>query len=434
MAKLFIARLVINLNLGKNLIRERVMEKVIGIIDLKSFYASCECACRHLDPFKTPLVCCDPYRTDSSVVMSVTPYLKEKYGIPNVCRKKDLPKIDGMIFAEPRMSYYLRISAKVVSIFLDYVSYEDLHVYSIDESFLNLGPYMKMYGKKPEEIISDIQKRIKKELGLIATAGVGPNMFLAKAALDNEGKKKPPYISHWDYKDVKTKLWNIRPLTKIWGISNGISTHLSKIGIHTLKELALSPISLLEKEFGIMGHQLHDMANGLDGSDIEEKYVPLNESLTLGQTLKRDYRYEECHLLLKEMTDELCKRLRKNNKQTGRISLSLMGLDIGMFTKQRSLSITSDSPSYLFKEIDELFLEFPKSKRIRHISIAYSSLNEAEYDQISLFMDNPSEKDLYSTIDYINETYGENAVLRCSSLLSNSTIREKHMQIGGHKR
>ena len=112
----------------------------------------------------------------------------------------------------------------------------------------------------------------------------------------------------------------------------------------------------------------------------------------------------------------------------------MMGLDIGMFSKQRSLSINSDSPSYLFKELDELFLEFPKSERIRHISIAYSSLIEAEYDQISLFMDNPSERDLYSTLDYINETYGENAVLRCSSLLSNSTIREKHMQIGGHKR
>ncbi len=410
------------------------MEKTIGIIDLKSFYASCECACRHLDPFKTPLVCCDPYRSDSSVVMSVTPYLKEKYGVPNVCRKKDLPKIENIIFAEPRMSYYLTISAKVVSIFLDYVSLEDLHVYSVDESFLNLGPYMRMYGTSPEELISTIQKRIKKELGLVATAGIGPNMFLAKAALDNEGKKKPPYIAHWDYKDVKDKLWNIRPITKIWGISDGISSHLYRIGIHTLKELALSPVSLLEKEFGIMGHQLHDMANGLDGSDIEESYVPLNESLTLGQTLKRDYSHDECHLLLREMIDELCKRLRRNDKQAGRISLSLFGLDVGGMSKQRSLPIYSDSPSYLYKEIDELFLEFPRSERIRQISIAYSSLKDAEYDQISLFMDNPDERDLYSALDQINERYGANAVLRCSSLLSNSTIREKHMQIGGHKR
>ncbi len=410
------------------------MEKVIGIIDLKSFYASCECAARHLDPFKTPLVCCDPYRSGSSVVMSATPYLKEKYGIPNVCRKKDLPDIPGMIFAQPRMSYYLRISAQVVSIFLDFVAEEDLHVYSVDESFLNLGPYMRMYGVSAEEIISRIQKRIKKELGLIATAGIGPNMFLAKAALDNEGKKKPPYIAHWDYKDVPTKLWKISPITKIWGISDGISSHLSRIGIHSLKELATTPVELLEKEFGIMGDQLHDMANGIDNSDIEQAYVPMDRSLTLGQTLIRDYTQAECHLLLREMTDELCKRLRNENKLVGKISISIGGIDTGFYNKQRALPISTDSPSYLYKAIDELMMEGPVLNQVRHISIAYSSLEEAKYDQISLFEDIPNEIDLYEALDAIEALYGSNAALRCSSLLPHSTIKERHGQIGGHKR
>ena len=171
------------------------MEKVIGIIDLKSFYASCECAVRHLDIFKTPLVCCDPYRSESSIVMSVTPYLKERYGVSNVCRKRDLPTIPGMIYAVPRMSYYLQVSSYVVNIFLKYVSYEDLHVYSVDESFLNLGPYIQMYGS-PERMIQLIQQEIFNRLGLIATAGIGPNMFLAKIALDNEGKKKKPFLAH----------------------------------------------------------------------------------------------------------------------------------------------------------------------------------------------------------------------------------------------
>lgn len=410
------------------------MEKVIGIIDLKSFYASCECAARHLDPFKTPLVCCDPYRSGSSVVMSATPYLKEKYGIPNVCRKKDLPDVPGMIFAQPRMSYYLRISAQVVSIFLDFVAEEDLHIYSVDESFLNLGPYMRMYGVSAEEIISRIQKRIKKELGLTATAGIGPNMFLAKAALDNEGKKKPPYIARWDYKDVPTKLWKIIPITKIWGISNGISSHLSKIGIHSLKELAFAPIELLEKEFGIMGDQLHDMANGIDNSDIEQAYVPMDRSLTLGQTLIRDYTQAECHLLLREMTDELCKRLRNENKLAGKISISIGGIDMGFYNKQRALPISTDSPSYLYKAIDELMMEGPVLDQVRHISIAYSSLEEAKCDQMILFEDIPDERDLYEALDAIEALYGSNAALRCSSLLPHSTIKERHGQIGGHKR
>ena len=410
------------------------MEKVIGIIDLKSFYASCECAARHLDPFKTPLVCCDPYRSGSSVVMSATPYLKEKYGIPNVCRKKDLPDVPGMIFAQPRMSYYLRISAQVVSIFLDFIAEEDLHIYSVDESFLNLGPYMRMYGVSAEEIISRIQKRIKKELGLVATAGIGPNMFLAKAALDNEGKKKPPYIAHWNYEDVPTKLWKISPITKIWSISDGISSHLSRIGIHSLKELATTPIELLEKEFGIVGDQLHDMANGIDNSDIEQAYVPMDRSLTLGQTLIRDYTQAECHLLLREMTDELCKRLRNENKLAGKISIFIGGIDTGFYNKQRALPISTDSPSYLYKAVDELMMEGPLFNQVRHISIAYSSLEEAKCDQISLFEDIPDERDLYEALDAVEALYGSNAALRCSSLLPHSTIKERHGQIGGHKR
>ena len=152
------------------------MERIVAAIDLKSFYASCECACRHLDIFTTPLVCCDPYRSSSSIVMSATPYLKKKYGIPNVCRRRDLPVVPEMIYAVPRMSYYLQMSAKVVSIFLDFVAEEDLHVYSVDESFLNLGPYLNLYRCTPEELVARIQRTIKKKLGLVATAALGPNM------------------------------------------------------------------------------------------------------------------------------------------------------------------------------------------------------------------------------------------------------------------
>ncbi|MEE3299370.1 MAG: damage repair protein, partial [Candidatus Enteromonas sp.] len=197
-----------------------VKEDLYCVIDLKSFYASCECVARGLDIFKTPLVVCDPDRSMSTIVMSSTPYLKDKYHIPNVCRRRDLPNVENLILAQPRMAYYIEMSAKVVSIFLDYVSEEDLHVYSIDESFLHISPYLSLAKQTPEEFVAEIQKRIKKELGLTATAGIGPNMFLAKVCLDNEGKKKAPYIGRWRMEDVPTKLWSITPITKIWGISN----------------------------------------------------------------------------------------------------------------------------------------------------------------------------------------------------------------------
>lgn len=410
------------------------MEQVIAIIDLKSFYASCECMARDLDPFTTPLVCCDPYRGEGTVVMSATPYLKKKYGVPNVCRKKDLPNVPNMIFAQPRMSFYLQVSARIVSIFLDYVAEEDLHVYSVDESFLNLGPYLSLYQVRPEEVVQSIQKRIYKEFGITATAGIGPNMFLAKTALDQEGKKKPPYIAHWTYDDVPTKLWKIHPITKIWGISSGISSHLERIGIYSLKELAFAPISLLEEEFGIMGYQLHDMANGIDDSNMNEHYVPKERSLTLGQTLMRSYHKEEGRLLLLEMVDELCIRLRNENIMTKRVSLSIGFDDSRWFSKQRLLPVFSDSPSYLYQALKELYDESIHNESIRHISIAFSSFAENDYEQMTLFAEDNRERQLNAALDAIRDCYGANAVHRCSALQKHSTVLMRHEQIGGHRK
>ena len=163
------------------------MEDIYAVIDMKSFYASCECAARGLSPFCTPLAVADPDRSFNTIVMSCTPYLKEKYHCPNVCRISELPPIPGLIIAKPRMRYYLEQSARIVSIFLDFVSEEDLHVYSVDESFLRLTPYLSLYRCTAEDIVRKIQNRIQKELRMTATAGLGPNMFLAKVCLDNEG-------------------------------------------------------------------------------------------------------------------------------------------------------------------------------------------------------------------------------------------------------
>lgn len=410
------------------------MEKVIGIIDLKSFYASCECAARHLDIFKTPLVCCDPYRSESSVVMSVTPYLKEKYGIGNVCRKRDLPDIPNMIFAVPRMSYYLQMSTKVVGIFLKYVSVEDLHVYSVDESFLNLGPYVKLYGSA-ERMIKLIQNEIKEKLGLVATAGIGPNMFLAKIALDTEGKKKEPYLAKWTYDDVEKKLWKIKPIDKIWSIASGTKNHLARIGINSVESLAKADLNLLKKEFGIMGIQLKNLANGIDESDIREKVVPTNPSLSNGQTLIHPYKVNDCELLLREMNDDLSERLRRNGYLAKKIGV-WASRKTSIYSKEYSLPYPSESPSELFEYIKEAFYDHIGTEEIYALGISYGNLTTSTLLQSSFLSDPASlkkERDLNVALDKIRDAYGRNSVLRCSSLLKNSTIKTRHTQIGGHR-
>ncbi len=411
------------------------MDKVICVIDLKSFYASCECVARNLDCFTTPLVCCDPYRSGSSVVMSVSPYLKKKYHIPNVCRKRDLPNIKGMIYAVPRMSYYLKMQSRVIEIFLRYIAPEDLYIYSVDECFLNIGPYLNLYKMSPFELTQKIMKEIKEELGLYTTCGAGPNLFLAKCALDQEGKKNPPYYAYWGKEEVKTKLWNIKPIDKIWGIAGGLKNHLRRIGINSLKQLAVTDDDLLKKEFGIIGNQLKALANGIDESDIRSPYIPRDKSLSLGQTLKRPYSFSEGKLLLREMVDDLTGRLREKNLLTRQISL-YVGYNQGARNKMMTLAYPTDSRKQLFDEVLYLYEVLKSDDTFRQLSLSYADLKDSPTIQQSLFStyeDDIKQERIDKAIDNIQRVFGKNAVMRCSSLKDYSTYRQRNNQIGGHR-
>lgn len=411
-------------------------EEVYAVIDLKSFYASCECASRGLDIFSTPLVVADPTRSVNTIVMSSTPYLKEKYGVPNVCRVKSLPKIPEMIFAQPRMAYYIEMSAKVVSIFLDFIDEEDIHVYSIDESFLHLSPYLSLYKTTPEGLCKMIQERIKNELGLVATCGIGPNMFLAKTCLDNEGKKKPPFIARWKTNDIKEKLWKISPITNVWGISNGIASRLDKLGIRSLEALANTNVKILEKEFGIIGYQLFDLANGIDNTDIRKKYVPKENSLSLGQTLMKDYDDKGAKLVLREMCDDLCFRLRINESKCGLVSCSVMYSGCGGFSKQRALDVYSDDNDTLYSIIKDIFISCYNGEKIRGLYISFGKLipfTSLQPNLFESFEEAEEKRNLNLALDKIHNVYGPNSVLRASSGLKDSTIKNRHGQIGGHK-
>ena len=162
------------------------MDRQIAVIDMKSFYAFVECVERGLNPFTTPLAVCDPTRGEGTVVMSVSPFLKEM-GVPSVCRRRELPNIPGMVLAQPRMSLYIKKSAEIINIVLNYVGEDDIHVYSIDEFFVNVGPYLKAYNCTAYQFVRRLQKEITTKTGLLTTAGLSYNMFMAKAALDLDG-------------------------------------------------------------------------------------------------------------------------------------------------------------------------------------------------------------------------------------------------------
>jgi len=417
-----------------------VENEVYAVIDLKSFYASCECAARGLDIFSTPLVVADKSRSPNSIVMSATPYLKEHYGIPNVCRINDLPQLKNMIYATPRMAYYVEMSAKIVSLFLDYVAEEDLHVYSIDESFLRLTPYLKMQGCDAETMVDRIQKDIAKRFGLTATAGMGPNMFLAKACLDNEGKKRPPYRAYWGKDDVPAKLWKIHPITKVWGIAGGIGGRLKRMGIRSMEGLAKSDPEALEDEFGVIGLELYNLSHGIDRTDITKKYVPKETSFSQGQVLMKDYRPYEALLVVKEVIDELCIRLRGANMVTSCVSLFLGYSSTsggGGLHHQCALDVPSDDNDTLFDAVKRIFARYVESKMIRNVVVSFSKLRPYEGErQVSFLDDNAAieeRRNLRLAMDHIAARYGRNAVLRASSLLDHSTVIDRHGLIGGHR-
>ncbi len=414
------------------------MANVVAVIDMKAFYAFFECVERNLNPFTTPLVVTDTSRGEGTIVLSVSPYLKE-LGVPSRCRKRDLPHIEGMVYAIPQMQKYVDKSAEIVSIVLDFVGEDDIHVYSIDEMFVNLGPYLKMYESTPRQLVRKIQQAIFKKTKLIATAGIGENMLMAKLALDLDGKKKPPYIAVWSKKDIKTKLWPVTPLSKMWGISVNYERRLNNLGIFTVGQLANAPKELLKEKFGVMGEQLHEHANGIDNTNIREKYIPKENSFSLGQVLHEDYKKKEAKQLIMEMNDDLAKRLRDHHMKTSLLSLGIRFTysEGGGFAHQIKLDYPTDDTKYIYKELIKLFDRYIDDHLTRGIYISYGKLSESEYSQLSLFEEADEQIDranLQKAIDEVKNKYGNDSILRGSSLLKTSTAKERHNQIGGHKK
>ena len=412
-------------------------ERNILCIDLKSFFASVECVERNLDPFTTPLIVADPSRKGGAITLAVTPYMKT-LGVPSRGRVFEIPKCIKYITATPRMSLYVRKSKEVINCFLDFVSKEDMHVYSIDEAFLDVTDYLKLYKMDDVTLAKTIMARIKEKTGLTSTCGIGPNLLLAKVALDIESKHSPDFIAKWTYEDVKTKLWNITPLDEMWGIGSKTMKKLNDLGIYKVGDINKYSKDFYKKRFGVLGEELYLHANGIDNSNIkDDKYEIKNKSYGLSQILYKDYTPEEAILIIKEMCETICKRLRSNKKVCG-----VVGFGIGYsrsvgggFYHSKKLSESTDNENVIFSVCKSIYDSYIEEEPIRKVSISLGKITDNNYVQLNLFEEvNETINEIPIVVDEINKKFGDNAILKASSLLNYSTIKMRNKKMGGHNK
>lgn len=411
-------------------------ERVIFSIDLKSFYATVECVDRKLDPFTTPLVVCDKERGSNTIILAVTPYLKS-LGVSNRLRYRDLPKdIPNIIFAKPRMQRYIDKSLEVISIFLNYVDKDDLHVYSIDESFLDVTSYLKLFKCSAKEYAKRILDDIYKKTKLFATCGIGSNIFVAKCAMDVESKHNKDFIAEWNDVDLKTKLWNVTPLSKMWGIGSRLEKRLNNLGFYNVGDIANANPLVLQKHLGIIGLEIYNHANGIDEAIIGEKYTPEMKSLNCGQVLFRDYNFIEMKEIVQDMVEELCLKIRTNGYMTDSIGLMILySKEIGGFSKAIKLDRATDSTKEIREATFLIYNSYIEDLPIRRINLSAFNLQKKEKQQLDFFtdFDELDKEYIYNkTLDEIKNKFGRASIFKMSALLKNSTAMERLKQIGGH--
>lgn len=417
-------------------------EKCYICIDLKSFYASVECVERGLDPMTTDLVVADPERGDKTICLAVSPSLKKK-GVKNRCRVFEIPPSIPYIKATPRMQKYIDYAAAIYGIYLRYFSPDDIYVYSIDEAFMDVTSYLGRYKKSGKEMAVFLMDRIKNEIGVRATAGIGTNLYLCKIALDITAKHSPDFIGILDEESFIKKLWDHQPLRDFWRIGKGIEARLNRYGIFTMRQIAHAPEELLYREFGIDAELMIDHAWGRESvtlSDIQA-YRPKNNSICSGQVLFKDYPFQEALVVAKEMGDDIALQLAKKKKKA---SVIVMGVGMagrsGGGGRHMSMSLPYPTQSDLeFRNATEkLFRSMVgKDEYVRRIMLSLSSVvDQDEPRQLDLFLDDEDKKkreSIQKAILSIKDAYGKNAILKGMDYEEGATQRERNVQIGGHK-
>ncbi len=416
-----------------------MVDRIYCCIDLKSFYASVECVERGLDPFKVNLVVADPTRGNGSVCLAITPAMKA-LGIKNRCRVYEIPKNVQYITAMPQMRKYMKVSAEIYSVYLNYISPDDIYVYSIDECFIDITDYCRLYKKTPREIAVMLMNAVYDKTGICSAAGIGTNMFLCKVALDITAKHAKDFIGYLDEEDFKKTIWTHQPITDIWNIGRGTAARLEKYGIVDLKGVAEFSEERLYKEFGINAKHLIDHAHGREPCTIKDihEYKPKSTSLSNGQVLFKDYNYNDALIVMKEMVYSQVLELVEKRLVTDSISLHICySKDVYRPTgASRKIGEFTNSYKKLAEHFEEIFKEttnrhFP----IRRINIGLNNLQDDSFTTITFFADieaEEKERRLQETIVSLRNKYGKNTVLKGISYMENATSRERNKMVGGH--
>ncbi len=474
-------------------------------IDLKSFYASVECVERGLDPLNTNLVVADISRTSKTICLAVSPSLKS-FGISSrprlfeveqkvkeLNRNRDMSrkteKYDELlrderrgidyIVAEPRMQMYLDYSTRIYEIYLKYISKDDIHVYSIDEVFIDATDYLNTYRMSGHELALKMIREVLKETGITATAGVADNLYLCKVAMDIVAKRMDAdedgvRIAQIDEMSYRRLLWNHEPITDFWRIGKGIALRLAKYGLFTMGDVArfsLKNDGVLYDEFGINAELLIDHAWGYEPCTMADikNYHTENRSLSSGQVLMRPYTFDEARIVTKEMVDSLVLDMVDKHIVTDHVSL-YVGYDVSNDLTGREITnnyygkkvirpgkgsvklgeFTSSTRKITEAVISIYDEKVDRSLLIRRINICADHVvprTVAEKmpvaEQIDLFADDTEketdrkqdarEEKLQQAILKIKEHYGKNAVLKAMSYEDAATARQRNRQIGGHK-
>lgn len=414
---------------------EGMPDKPIICIDMKSFYASCIAMLEGLDILKDPIAVVGNFNQPGSVVLAASPVMKERFKIKTGNRRYEIPKHPDIKLFEPKMSFFLQMSMTITKLIANYVPVDAIHVYSVDESFVDLTGTEKLWGSA-EETAKEIQRAILDQFNIQSAIGMGPNMLMAKLALDLDAKKTG--FAKWTYEDVPTKLWPVRPLSEMWGIGKQMEANLNKMGIQTVGGLANADLDELEKQFGVMGNQLYHHAWGIDLSKLGEPLVK-NPSLSFGkgQMLMRDYHTrKEISVVLLEMCEDVMKRARDAGFVGRTISLGLSYSRNAMtkgFHRSKTIKVPTNETLEMYKVCIELLDEHFAGEPARQLSVRISNLDREHSIQLDLFDERKPQRQLIGpTMDAIRNKFGATALLRAVSYTSAGTAIGRDRLVGGH--
>ena len=411
-------------------------DRVYFVIDMKSFFASVECAERNLDAMTTNLVVADKERTEKALCLAVSPSMK-KLGVKNRCRLFEIPKNIDYIIAKPRMKKYIEYNVRIYGIYLKYIDKKDIHVYSIDECIIDVTDYLKLYNIKAKPFALKLIKEIGDTVHIPATCGIGTNMYLAKVALGITAKYSPDGIGWLNEEKFKRELWYHKPLSDFWGISHGIESHLARLGIYDMHSIATYNEDILYKEFGINAEIIIDHSKGIEPVRMEhiKAYKNKSKSVSQSQVLSREYTFDEGLIILREMINDGCLNLARLHYVTNVVSISVRFKGGGYAHSSAKLGIITNLYSYIVEEAIKLYRKILNTDdKINGIGYGFSALPDI-YEQYDLFANNENivkEKKLRDSIINIKDKMGKNSVIKAIDLDESATQIARNKMIGGH--